>query len=59
MPVNWIDTTHLSFNHLLLLEQVQISWFPGWVPEMEMALALKANSTDGWYLRNKCPQISA
>jgi SAM-dependent methyltransferase len=59
MPVNWIDTTHLSFNHLLLFEQVQISWFPGWLPEADLALALCANPVVEWYLRHKCPGINS
>ncbi len=58
MQLNWIDVTPLSFNVLLLLEQVQLSWFPGWVPESELAIALKANPTVDWYLRNKCPELS-
>jgi len=57
MPVNWIDVTPLSFNTLLLLEQVQLSWFPGWVPEVELAIALKANPVVEWYMRHKCPQL--
>jgi SAM-dependent methyltransferase len=57
MDVNWIDTSELSFNNLLLLERVQISWFPGWLPERELAIALQANPTVEWFLRNKCPEI--
>lgn len=57
MPVNWIDVTELDFNVLLLLERVQISWFPGWLPEEELRIALKANPVVEWYLRNKCPEI--
>ena len=57
MPVNWIDTSKLSFNSLLLLERVQISWFPGLIPEKELAIALKANPVVEWFLRNKCPEI--
>ena len=57
MTLNWIDVTDLSFNTLLLLERVQLSWFPGWVPEEEMAIALRANPTVEWYLRHKCPEI--
>jgi SAM-dependent methyltransferase len=57
MTVNWIDVTNLSFNTLLLLERVQLSWFPGWVPEKELAIALQANPTIEWFLRNKCPDI--
>jgi len=59
MPLNWIDTKELSFNHLLLLETVQISWLMALNPEVKssLALALKANLTVAWYFRHKCPQI--
>jgi SAM-dependent methyltransferase len=57
MPVSWIDTSKLTFNSLLLLESVQISWFPGWVPEKELAIALRNNPVVEWFLRNKCPEI--
>lgn len=57
MAVNWIDTSKLSFNNILLLERVQLSWFPGWLPEKELAIALKANPVVEWFLRNKCPNI--
>ena len=57
MCLNWIDVTALSFNHLLLLERVQLSWFPGWLPEEELATALQANPVAEWYLRHKCPEI--
>lgn len=58
MPVDWIDVNALSFNVLLLLERAQLSWFPGWVPERELALALKANPVVEWYLRQKCPALN-
>ena len=60
MPVNWMDTTELSFNNLLLLERVQISWLEGLSAENmpAMAIALKANPIVSWYLRHKCPSIS-
>lgn len=57
MPLNWIDTKNLSFNYLLLLEQVQISWMEGWIPQEPLAIALSANPVVAWYLRHKCPQI--
>ena len=57
MPVDWIDTSDLSFNNLLLLERVQISWFPSWLSEEKLAIALKANSPVEWYLWHKCPEI--
>jgi SAM-dependent methyltransferase len=55
--LNWIDVTNLSFNSLLLLERVQLSWFPGWIPEEELAITLQANPVVDWYLRHKCPEI--
>lgn len=59
MPLNWIDTTQLSFNNLLLLERSQLSWLPGWLPEPELALALQANPVVEWYMRQKCPEIKS
>jgi SAM-dependent methyltransferase len=59
MPLDWIDVNHLSFNTLLLLERVQLSWFPGWVSEEELAIALQGNPAVEWYLRHKCPEISS
>ena len=59
MPVTWMDGTSLSFNTMLLLEQVQLSWLPGSVPEQDLALALRANPVIEWYLRHKCPEISS
>lgn len=58
MPVDWMDVTALSFNVLLLLERVQLSWLPGWVPETELAVALAANPAVEWYMRHKCPQLN-
>jgi len=58
MPVNWIDVTDLSFNVLLLLEREQLAWLPGWLPEPELAVALKANPAVEWYLRHKNPTLN-
>jgi SAM-dependent methyltransferase len=58
MPLNWIDVTNLSFNTLLLLEREQLTWLPGWLPENELAIALKANPAVEWYLRNKNPVLN-
>lgn len=58
MPVDWMDVTSLSFNSLLLLERVQLSWFPGWLPEPELAIALRANPVVEWYFRHKCPPLN-
>jgi SAM-dependent methyltransferase len=58
MPVNWMDVSDLSFNTLLLLERVQLSWFPGWAPAGQLGIALRANPVVEWYMRHKCPEIS-
>jgi 2-polyprenyl-3-methyl-5-hydroxy-6-metoxy-1,4-benzoquinol methylase len=58
MPLNWIDVTDLSFNVLLLLEREQLAWLPGWLPEPELATALKANPAVEWYLRHKNPALN-
>lgn len=58
LPLNWMDVTTLSFNNLLLLEKVQLSWLPGWLPPAELALALRANPVVEWYLRHKCPELN-
>ena len=60
MPnINWMDVSQLSFNHLLLLEQVQISWLPGWLPKKELAIALAANPIVAWYFCQKHPPSAA
>lgn len=59
MTVNWIDVTNLSFNTILLIERAQLSWFPGWLPEKELAIALQGNPTVEWYLRHKCPELNS
>lgn len=58
MPRGWMDVSNLSFNTMLLLEQVQLSWFPGWLPEDQLAMALNANPAVEWYLRHKCPALN-
>jgi SAM-dependent methyltransferase len=58
MPLNWLDVSHLSFNTLLLLEQVQLGWLPGWLPEAALGTALRANPAVAWYMRHKCPPIA-
>jgi SAM-dependent methyltransferase len=59
MPVNWMDVSQVSINSLLLLEAVQISWFPNWLPKKELAIVLHANPVIEWYFRNKCLQVNA
>ncbi len=58
MPLDWMDVSRLSFLNLLLLERVQLSWFPGWLPEEPLAVALKANPAVEWYLRHQCPALN-
>ena len=58
MPADWMDVSSLPFNTLLLLERVQLSWFPGWVPETQLEVALRANPNVEWYLRYKCPELN-
>jgi SAM-dependent methyltransferase len=58
MPREWMDVSQLSFNALLLLEEVQLSWLPGWLPEQELGLALRANPAVEWYMRHKCPPLN-
>ncbi len=58
MPLDWMDMSGISFNTLLLLEQVQLSWLPGWLPEQELAVALRANPAVEWYMRHKCPALN-
>ena len=60
MTLNWINTSDLSFNTLLLLERVQISWLENLSAEdlPAMAIALHANPVISWYLQHKCPPIT-
>lgn len=58
MPNTWLDVSQLSFNTLLLLESVQLSWLPGWLPEAELGIALRANPAVAWYMRHKCLAIT-
>jgi SAM-dependent methyltransferase len=58
MVLKWMDVSDLSFNGLTLLETVQLSWMPGWLPEPELAVALRANPAVEWFMRHKCPNIS-
>jgi SAM-dependent methyltransferase len=53
-----MNVSDLSFNTLLLLERVQLSWFSGWLPEAELAVALRANPAVEWFMRHKCPEIA-
>jgi hypothetical protein len=57
MPVKWMDVSSLSFNTLLLLELVQLSWLPTNVQSTELATALRGNPVVDWYIRHKCPEL--
>jgi len=58
MPREWMDVSGLSFNTLLLLEGVQLSWLPGWLPEVDLRIALKANPVVEWFFRHQCPALN-
>ncbi|MBT3239540.1 MAG: class I SAM-dependent methyltransferase [Chloroflexi bacterium] len=58
MSYCWINVKEISFKNLLLLEREQISWFPGWLPEAELAIALRANESVAWYFRHKCSEVN-
>jgi SAM-dependent methyltransferase len=58
MPLDWMDVSSVSFNALLLLEQVQLSWLPGWMPERELGIALRSNPAVEWTMRHKCPSLN-
>jgi hypothetical protein len=53
-----MDMTAIPFYTLLLLERVQLSWFPGWVNPDDLGLAFIANPVVEWYLRHKCPGLN-
>jgi len=63
LAVDWMDVSNVSFNALLLLERVQLTWLPGWIAEgagrEELALALAANPAVSWFIRRKCPEVAA
>ncbi|MEW6717802.1 MAG: class I SAM-dependent methyltransferase [Chloroflexota bacterium] len=58
MSLNWIEVSNLSFNVILLLERAQLAWLPGWLPEPELATALKAHPVVEWFLRHKNPDLN-
>jgi len=40
------------------MEKAQLRWFPGWLPEPELAIALRANPVVEWFLRMRCPELA-
>jgi len=58
LALNWMDVTQLSFNSLLLLDEVQLSWLPGWLEKEDLRIALNTNPHVEWFFRHKCPQLN-
>lgn len=58
MGLGWLDVRPLSFNTLLLLESVQLSWLRTNPPTAAWAVALQANPHVAWYMRHKCPALA-
>lgn len=59
MGLNWMDLSNESFNAMLLLEPIQLSWLPGWLDEDKLATALRANLAVDWYMRKACPELNS
>jgi hypothetical protein len=54
MSLDWIDVSQLSFNSLLLLEGVQLSWLPDWPWELrDQWQSLCTLTRNRWYMRHK------
>ena len=53
-----VPTDNLEFEDFCLLEEFQIKYLPGWMPEKEFAVALWANPLIEQFLRRKCPSVS-
>jgi len=49
----------LHIQDLYLLESFQIEYFPGWVPERELASVLRAHPAIDRFLRTRAPAIAA
>jgi len=53
-----MDLEDISFNSMLLLEKVQLSWLKkSNLSREDFAIALKYNPVVYWYIVNKCPSI--
>mgnify|MGYP000433289758 CR=1 FL=1 len=48
----------LEIEDFYLLEEFQIAYLPGWVPEREFAVVLWANPSIEDFLKRKCPAIT-
>ncbi|RAO99559.1 hypothetical protein PW5551_03540 [Petrotoga sp. 9PW.55.5.1] len=51
-------TEKLELKDFYLLEEFQIAYLPGWIPEREFAVALWANPSIEDFLKRKCPVIT-
>ena len=58
MSLNWMDVSNVSFTAVTLLEEVQLSWLPGWLPQAELGMALRTNPAVVWFMRHKCPALN-
>jgi len=57
--LNWMSLEDVSFNSILLLEQVQLSWLKkSSISKKDLGIALKHNPVVFWYIVNKCPEIA-
>ena len=54
----FLPTDNLEFEDFCLLEEFQVKYLPGWIPEREFAVALWAHSPVEQFLKRKCPSIS-
>lgn len=58
MAINWIDTSKISINALLLLERIQISWLFSYVPAQEISAVLNVHQHIEWYFVHACPELA-
>lgn len=57
-PADLFKGVSLEVEDLYLLEAFQIGYFPGWVPEPELAAVLWAYPSVKRFLVNRCPSIT-
>lgn len=57
--LGWMNVSDLSFNSLLLLEKIQISWLDRMnISQEDLAIAFSANPAVEWYIRNQCERLN-
>lgn len=54
----FLPTDNLKFEDFCLLEELQVKYLPGWIPEREFAVALWANPSIEQFLKRRCSSIS-